>query len=388
MFLFGPPNVKKMKARRNVKGLIEALGYQKDDRIGHAAAEALVEIGDPAVEPLIAALKNERDKVRQSAAKALGRIGDPRAVEPLIAALQDDHGHVRELSARALGSIGDPRAVEALIAVLQGKDYEYVREAAAEALGKIGDARAIEPLLAALQVWGLSETAAVALERLGWQPGRDEMAARYWLAKQDWEQCAALGTMAMHLCLALLEESARLGAFAQSMLNMDRYSPPGAGWGVIGWMEGEKCVEMREAAVKVLVKIGAPTVPLLIDKLQSPSVWMKMTIAWALGELKDARAVAPLIALLKDKKALEGGDCLCNCAPQAVIEALVKIGEPAVGPLIAELANDDKEIRERVAWALGEIRDVRAVEPLRALLKDRSYAVQQAAEKALQKIQR
>jgi hypothetical protein len=27
MFLFGPPNVKEMKARRDVNGLIRALGY-------------------------------------------------------------------------------------------------------------------------------------------------------------------------------------------------------------------------------------------------------------------------------------------------------------------------------------------------------------------------
>jgi HEAT repeat protein len=42
------------------------------------------------VEPLIAALKDENSDVRQAAAKALGKIGDPRAVEPLIAALSDE----------------------------------------------------------------------------------------------------------------------------------------------------------------------------------------------------------------------------------------------------------------------------------------------------------
>jgi len=29
MPLFGPPNVEKLKAKRDVKGLIKALGYQK-----------------------------------------------------------------------------------------------------------------------------------------------------------------------------------------------------------------------------------------------------------------------------------------------------------------------------------------------------------------------
>ena len=57
MSLFGHPNVEEMKAKRDVKGLIKALTYQN-----YAA-------------------------VREDAAKALGEIGNPRAVEPLAAAL-------------------------------------------------------------------------------------------------------------------------------------------------------------------------------------------------------------------------------------------------------------------------------------------------------------
>ena len=47
---------------------------------------------DRAVEPLIAALQDENEDlaVRETAAKALGNIGDTRAVEPLIAQLNDD----------------------------------------------------------------------------------------------------------------------------------------------------------------------------------------------------------------------------------------------------------------------------------------------------------
>lgn len=350
MFLFGPPNVKKMKARRDMQGLIKALRYKKDDKTCKAAAEALVEIGAPAVEMLIAALRDSDDDVRQSAAMALGEIGDARAVEPLIAALADQHGHVRELSARALGKVGDPRAVEALIATLKDDRYEYVREASAEALGRIGDGRAMDPLVGALQNWSLSKAAATALDRLGWQPGQDETTARYWIAKQEWERCAAMGSVATETCVSLLEQSARTGSFAQSMLNLDSFSHPSAGWGIMGWMLGNECVEMREAAVKVLVRIGAPAVPLLIERLKEPDAWMKMTFAWALGELKDARAVTALITLLKDEKACK--DAPCDCVRQAAAEALVKIGAPSVEPLMAELANDNPDIRQLVAWAL------------------------------------
>ena len=39
MNLFGPPNVLKLAAKKNVKGLIKALGYQKRD-VRIAAADA------------------------------------------------------------------------------------------------------------------------------------------------------------------------------------------------------------------------------------------------------------------------------------------------------------------------------------------------------------
>jgi len=53
------------------------------------AAEALKEIGEPAVKPLIEKLKNGDWKVRIKAVIALGKIRDPQAVEPLIERLKD-----------------------------------------------------------------------------------------------------------------------------------------------------------------------------------------------------------------------------------------------------------------------------------------------------------
>ncbi len=62
-------------------------------------------INDPrAVEPLIAALKDEDEYVRRHAAEALGETNDPRAAEPLIAALEDNYLnlHIRIKAAEAL----------------------------------------------------------------------------------------------------------------------------------------------------------------------------------------------------------------------------------------------------------------------------------------------
>lgn len=54
------------------------------------ASDNLADVGAPAVEPLIAALKDKDQSVRSGAADALGKIGDP-ADSPLLAALKSEN---------------------------------------------------------------------------------------------------------------------------------------------------------------------------------------------------------------------------------------------------------------------------------------------------------
>jgi hypothetical protein len=66
------------------------------------AADALGKIGAPSVEPLIKALEDENALRRAVAARALGRIGDPRAVKPLEKTLEDKDKEVRTQTKKAL----------------------------------------------------------------------------------------------------------------------------------------------------------------------------------------------------------------------------------------------------------------------------------------------
>jgi hypothetical protein len=70
------------------------------------------------------------------AARALGEIGDERAIDPLISALDYRSAETREAVADALGNIGDERAVEKLNAAL-GDRYVNVREHAKTSIEKI-----------------------------------------------------------------------------------------------------------------------------------------------------------------------------------------------------------------------------------------------------------
>jgi len=171
MSLFGSPDVEKLKAKGDVKGLIKALSYKKDPATRRAAAEALGEMGDVrAVEPLLAALRAD-ESIRIPAIKALGQIGDTRAVRILVSARANKDEETAQAGLEALRQLG-PAGVDAVTAILQNTEQETVfRVMAAQALGQIGDPRAFEPLLATFQEddptgW-LAEAAAEALGTLG-----------------------------------------------------------------------------------------------------------------------------------------------------------------------------------------------------------------------------
>ena len=383
MGLFGPPNVEKMKAKRDVKGLIKALSYKK-----YQATAGLRE--------------SEGREVRQEAAWALAQLGDARAVGPLIATLKDNDSERNVLAevAGGLVKIGVP-AVEPLIAALKDGDAN-MHAWAARVLGKIGDARAVEPLIAALKdsEAHVRESAAKALEKMGWRPDQDETGAAYWVANQQWDKCAAIGAPAVVLLITALKD-------------------------------GDFCVR---GAASALGQIGdARAVKPLIAALKCRDASTRSSAASALGQISDARAVKPLIAALKDSeayvresaaKALEkmgwrpGQDesgavhwvvnhqwdkCVEIGAPAvapliaalkssshkvrgAAEGALVKIGTPAVELLIAALKDCDSSIRLSAERALGQIGDARAVEPLIAALKDSGEFVRKEAACALGRI--
>jgi len=148
------------------------------------AVEALGKTRSPeAVDPLLTVLFNDRDRaVREDAARALGQIGDARAVEFLVTAMKEPG--LRPLAVEALGRIGDRSAVPVLIDVLNGVERPEVSRpmegcgdrwdeemltlgAAARALGAIQDEAAIPSLMKALRYTVTRADAADALTRFG-----------------------------------------------------------------------------------------------------------------------------------------------------------------------------------------------------------------------------
>lgn len=92
------------------------------------------------------------DRVRISAIYTLGEIHDRDAVGSLVSMLKWDNGHVRRSAAHALGKIGDAASVVPLVQVMNDNQEKIlIRCTAARALGRISDFRAVQALRRASQ---------------------------------------------------------------------------------------------------------------------------------------------------------------------------------------------------------------------------------------------
>jgi hypothetical protein len=128
-------------------------------------------------------LRNKDGRVREFAARVLGKIADRGQVPGLAKALKDKEPPVRAAALLSLGAMRAEEVFAEVLATLPDKDWT-VRSAAIETLGKLLDYRAVEPLLARMKVEEerLAEDCAEALEKItGQKFGRSlETWGRWW----------------------------------------------------------------------------------------------------------------------------------------------------------------------------------------------------------------
>ena len=137
----------RLKDSRAVRPLMASLN---DRTMTSASVRALGMIGAPSVKPLTDGMGTSNMQLRAYFAMALGETRDKLAVPPLMKALEDGDSRVRSNAAEGLGKLNDPQAVPKLIRALEDSNGS-VRGSAAGALGKLQDKRAVEPLLTLLK---------------------------------------------------------------------------------------------------------------------------------------------------------------------------------------------------------------------------------------------
>lgn len=356
-----------LKDSRTVEPLITAL---TDESIRMEAASALGNIKDTrAVEPLIALLKDKEWKVRQTAALALGKINDIRAIEPLIYALKDEHSYVRKEAAHALGILKDSRAVLSLIEALD--DEPIASHNAVIALGEIRDPRAVKPLIAFMRKFMKKigggyfnfEDVSSALVKIG-PPSVEPLISV--LNDESWcirsTAVDALGrlkdTRAIHpLISAMKDENLTVRREAADAINKIGWTPANQNEKIIYLIATNNWGE--------IVKIGTQAVEALITALVDKDSNVRGKAADALDKIgwRPANQKEETIYLIAAQK----------------WDAVVKVGAPAIEPLITALGYEESDVRRRVVDILGKIKDVRAVEPLIVALKDEDWDVRSKA---------
>jgi HEAT repeat protein len=108
-----------------------------------------------AVDVILRGLEDLNPSIRASAADALARYKDPRAVDPLLAVVRNMTVHESEeaqLAASvilALGELGDKKSAQEIIERVSADNLD-IKEAALKALGMLGDLKAKDCLIESL----------------------------------------------------------------------------------------------------------------------------------------------------------------------------------------------------------------------------------------------
>jgi HEAT repeat protein len=133
-------------ADAETRRLFERLG---NDAYYEAARQQLIARGAQSLPYLLDRANSENAQTRWYAVELLGAIGDERAVPALIKLMDRDDANA---SLTALARIGGDDAVTAILKKLPTMAPESVPENVVRALGWIGDSRAIDVLIPLLQV--------------------------------------------------------------------------------------------------------------------------------------------------------------------------------------------------------------------------------------------
>ena len=137
----------------NTAGLIAQLG-SRDGMERQHAREALVNLGEPAVGPLIAALSSDRTVIRWEAAKAFSDLLAPEAATALVKTLADEDADVRWLAAEALIGLREVALAplfEALMARAESIELREGTHHVLHALNRDDLTDIVEPVLKTLE---------------------------------------------------------------------------------------------------------------------------------------------------------------------------------------------------------------------------------------------
>ena len=399
------PNVRKMEEKRDVEGLVKALGSSKNNELRMDAAGALERIlfippkmHETLIKSLSKYLNDPEWKIRGACIETLGKIGsgqavdvllsllngkdsreaifaltkihNPRTIEPLLEKLKKDEN--RDLVLPALLEFGD-KSVDPLCHLLTKSDCpSSVRCELARAFGKRNEVLAVSALMELIEneneieicnesIRALGKIgderaipvlisrmeagnleAANSLKLLGWQPPKDETGVQYYLLMKDVVHGAEMGEPAVPQLLFALKTSND---------------------------------EIRNTAGMILEKIGEPSIPYLLAALQD-------------DDFSYRQRVVTILVHLKWKPGMDITNGAWYWIAREMWEKLekksIESGADVLPALLGTLNVNNMYVRIHVATILGSLGNQRAVNTLISIMSHESYRL--AASQALEQI--
>ena len=398
-----------------LKILLEALQPEQSETIRISVITAFgVQADDRACAPIIAALADPSEGVRQAARNALQQIHTAQSVR-LLEQAAGDLKRPLLLRVQAVSLLGDLRATEAiqtLIKLLSDPD-EALRTASRAALKSI-TLRDFSTAREWLDWWRQSSTLT-----------REEMLQQ--LDQLQADRIESLSRVLEKLYLKILDDPRNQNdaTFIDALTQCDLASVKKRAIKGLTPLHGdavrtalinalaETDASVRQAAADALAaQADAAAVPALLKAMNDPESSVRASAAHALGVLKAPEAVNPLIAMLSDTDvdaAVASANALAELHDPAALDklisivsdtatpaplydaaanALAKMQNPRAVPILVKLLGSPKEnIRWASADALGGLGVADAVKPLAAVaLKDSNPEIRVVALASLSKI--
>jgi HEAT repeat protein len=341
-----------------------------------AAIDALTLFGAAGVPSLGSLLQYGDPEVRASAVRVLGLVATPEALEIARRALSDPSPPVRYYALLALGGGGDRGSVSAILERFEDPDAN-VRDAASDAAALLVDDAAPTLYRQLRQGSNLQKIGAATTIRKGrYRPGLPavEEAMRDPAAEVRVAAVAAIMEIAdpgsVDILINGLKDPEIRWICVMSLRQVGETN-----LGPLLKRTGDADLDYWKQYV--LDGMGNRVIDGCIESLKEKGAdeKTKMATLCTMKQIRDVRAVFPLIELLSDDR-----------LGYVASHVLAQMGEVAVEPLLFSISDENPAVRARAAAALGEIGADRVVKPLKALLADKDPQVRITADQAMKKI--
>lgn len=264
--------------------LVKSLLTAVDDENATVRLEAIYTLGvvggqgieEEAAQQLIKALDHYDPAIRTGAARVIGRLRIQGAGDALITATNDSNANVRYASMRALGEVGEGRALQALTDQFNYYGKGEGAWSALEALARIAHPSSVELFKAQIEAKDpyLRRAAAEGLGRTGYASATETLQNLATTDHADMVRAAA--------------------AFALKKLGQKSYLDR-----LIDFAYNDKT---RDQVRSYLLELGPSVTPDLLPRLREPSAETRRTVAEVLGVVGNTSTIAALSPLLTDRE--------------------------------------------------------------------------------------